>query len=206
MMMTMNRLLPFAGALALCMALGACKSTSKKTEIKPAMRAIPVSGESRLEDGTIQRTYDDNNDGLSEVTKFFVEEADPDDPTELTRRLVRMQLDVNSDGKINVLRYYNKRRKLEREELDQDLDGRIDIISFYDNGELAKKQTLQKDSDKIESTRFYAGGTLLRLERDMSGDGLVDYWEYYEQGVLDRIGRDFNADGRADSWQKRQAP
>jgi len=189
---------------ALVTMLGACKTTeTKKTELKPTLRAIPVSGEDVLEDGTIRKTYDDNNDGLSEVTKYFVEEADPDDPTVTTRRIIRMELDVNSDGKINVVRHYAQNRKLDREEIDQDLDGKIDIVSYYDGGEMAKKEILKRDSQKVETTRYYARGSILRVERDTNNDGKVDYWEFYEGGVLDRIGRDFNADGRADSWQKR---
>lgn len=202
---TMNMHIKY-GLLGLALLLGAsaCKTTNAaETDIKPTLRAIPVSAESVLEDGTIRKTYDDNNDGLSEVTKYFIEEADPDDPTTTTRRIVRMELDVNSDGRINVVRHYGQNRKLDREELDQDLDGKIDIVSYYDQGELAKKEILRSDSEKVDATRYYARGSILRVERDTNSDGKVDYWEYYEGGVLDRIGRDFNADGRADSWQKR---
>ena len=203
-------MIPKRGASLILLALlltslSACKNDAqqKSEEDARALNATPVSGERRDEQGLIVRTYDHDNDGLAEVTRYVEEVPDPDFPDEIVERLKKMEIDVNSDGRINVVRSYTLTGKLEQERLDQDLDGVVDVISYYDRGALSKKEVLKPQSEQVDYTRYYAKDTLLRVERDTTGDGKVDYWEFYEQGVLTRIGRDFNADGRADSWQNR---
>jgi len=193
-----------AGALFVCVALVAACGGDKEDKKDERVKLIPqTTKETRTEDGLILLTFDSNNDESPDVAKYYREIADPDDPSVTVRRLVRVDMDVNADGKINVERVYTKLGKLESESLDSNLDGRADVISYYDKGALVRKQMLDEETGKILATRYYAEDKLIRVERDTTGDGKTDYWEYYEQGVLDRIGRDFNADGRADSWQKR---
>lgn len=180
----------------------ACKKEQTK-EDSLVQKSVPMTRETRTEDGLIVRTYDYDNDGRSEVTRYFEEIPDPDAPEDIIRRMKKMEMDVNSDGKINVIRHYGLTGKLEHEELDQDLDGVIDVISYYDKGVLARKEILKSGSTEVDYVRYYANDELLRVEKDMTGDGKIDYWEFYEQGILTRVGRDFNADGRADSWQTR---
>lgn len=192
-------------SVTLC-ASPACKGdeeAKKKDEPTAAKASVPVAKERRDEDGLIVRTYDEDNDGVPESTRYYEEIADPDDPADSIRRLRKMEIDVNSDGQLNVVRHYNSNGKLDAEHLDHDLDGVIDVISYYDDGELARKEILEPESQEVEYTRYYSDGSILRIERDTNDDGKIDYWEYYEEGILSRIGRDFNADGRADSWQKR---
>lgn len=200
-----KRSLLFTTLLCMCaVSTSACKKDeASEKDTATILKAVPVAKEVRTEDGLIMATFDDNNDGLSEITKYFEEVPDPDDPADTIRRIKRMEFDVNSDGKINVVRYYDSLGALQSEHIDQNLDGKIDVISYYAKGDLTRKELLKKDSDAVELTRYYANEKLLRVEKDTTGDGKIDYWEYYEQGVLDRIGRDFNADGRADSWQAR---
>ncbi len=183
--------------------LGACKKEQVKQGNDLIKQAKPVTSSERTEDGLIVRYYDDNNDGLAEITRYIEEVPDPDAPEDLIPVLKKMEIDLNSDGKINVTRHYGLTGKLERELVDKDLDGFPDAISYYDRGALAKKEILKPRTEEVEYIRYYAQNMLLRVEKDTTGDGKIDYWEYYEQGVLDRIGRDFNADGRADSWQRR---
>ncbi len=186
-----------------CIPFTACKKEQKKEDNALVLNASPMTREERTEDGLIVRTYDHNDDGLAEVTRYFEEIPDPDAPEDIIRRMKKMDIDVNSDGKLNVIRYYGLTGKLEKEHLDQDLDGVIDIISYYDEGALTKKEILKPNSDKVDYVRYYANNQLLRVEKDTTGDGKIDYWEFYEQGALTRIGYDYNADGRADSWQAR---
>ena len=197
---------PLAILLLTCLCIltsSACKKKQDTTQPDISLRAVPVSKETRNEEGLIVRTYDDNNDGLSEITKYFEEYTDPTDPTNTLRRIKRMEIDVNSDGKLNVIRHYNLQGKLESEHIDRDLDGVTDTVSYYDRGKLVRKEIMKPGTTNIDQVRYYSGGKLLRVEKDTTNDGLIDYWEFYEQGNLDRIGRDFNADGRADAWQGR---
>lgn len=188
--------------LGTLLVVSACKKDTPD-EVDLARKAQPMTSQERTEDGLIIRYYDDNNDGLPEITRYIAEIPDPDAPDDLIPVLKKMEIDLNSDGKINVIRHYGLTGKLERELVDTDLDGVTDVVSYYDRGSLAKKEVLKPKSEDVDYVRYYAQNMLLRVEKDTTGDGKIDYWEFYEQGVLDRIGRDFNADGRADSWQRR---
>lgn len=154
-------------------------------------------------DGNLVRKFDIDGDDKPDVTKTFKEVADPDDPSVTKSRLIKKEVDVNSDGKINMRRTYNELGALMLEEVDTDLDGRMDVINHIDNGNLVRKDLLDQGSGVVLTSRYYFEGNIQRVEQDTNHDSKVDYWEFYEQGVLDRIGRDLNGDGRADTWQRR---
>lgn len=155
------------------------------------------------EDGLIVERYTLDDDDKPDVVKYFEEYPDPEDESVIKRRLRKKEVDVNSDGKIDIVRLYNKNGTLLKEHLDVDLDGHADTVSYFDNSELAKKELLSEDASEVVETRYYSDGKLLRVEKDLNKDEKVDYWEFYEEGTLDRIGRDIDADGRADSWTRR---
>lgn len=155
------------------------------------------------EEGHLVRSFDIDGDGDTDVTKVFVQYPDPTDPSVTLQRLIRKDVDVNSDGKINMRRHYNDEGNLFREEVDSDLDGLFDLVNYIDGGHLARKELLNSQTGAVVASRFYLDGELVRVEQDSDGDGKIDYWEFYEEGVLDRIGRDLNGDQRADTWQRR---
>ena len=157
----------------------------------------------RDEEGNLVRHFDIDGDDKPDVTKTFKETPDPDDPSVTKSALIKKEVDVNSDGKVNMRRTYNELGALMLEEVDTDLDGRMDVINHIDNGNLVRKDLLDATSGTILASRFYFEGSIQRVEQDTNDDDKVDYWEFYEQGVLDRIGRDLNGDGRADTWQRR---
>lgn len=157
----------------------------------------------RDEDGNLVRRFDVNGDNRPDVSKTFVEYPDEQDPSITRRRMIKKEVDVNSDGEINLRRMYNEAGQLVLEEVDTDLDGRIDVVNHVDGGALIQKDLVDPESGVIVASRYYLDGTIQRVEKDTNDDEKVDYWEFYEQGVLDRIGRDLNADGRADTWQRR---
>lgn len=158
---------------------------------------------SRDEDGNLVRQFDIDGDDQPDVTKTFKETPDPEDPSVTKSALIKKEVDVNSDGKVNMRRTYNELGALMLEEVDTDLDGRMDVVNHIDNGNLVRKDLLDAASGTILASRFYFEGSIQRVEQDTNNDDKVDYWEFYEQGVLDRIGRDLNGDGRADTWQRR---
>jgi hypothetical protein len=158
---------------------------------------------SRDEEGNIVREFDIDGDDKPDVTKVFAEYPDPDDPSVMRQRLIRKEVDVNSDGNVNMRRSYNEDGELMLEEADTDLDGTIDVVRHIDNGQLIQKDLLDPESGVVLASRYYFDGEIQRVEKDTDRDDKVDYWEFYEQGVLDRIGRDLNGDGRADTWQRR---
>lgn len=158
---------------------------------------------SRDEEGNIVREFDIDGDDKPDVTKVFAEYPDPEDPSLTRQRLLRKEVDVNSDGKINMRRIYNEEGQLMLEEADTDLDGKMDVVRHIDSGQLIRKDLLDPESGVVLASRYYRDGELDRVEKDTDRDDKIDYWEFYEQGVLDRIGRDLNGDGRADTWQRR---
>ena len=195
-------------ALLLLFAASGCgtdEAAQKKGKGGPSEEDLVVESRTdyvREGDRLLQRS-DSNGDGEADVFKQFLDFPDPDNPAVTKRRLEKLMIDVNYDGRVDVSREFNELGDLRVEKSDVNLDGTVDVVSYYDNGDLAKKELL-RSGDKIEATRFYnESGQLLRVEKDTNDDGKTDYWEYYEQGVLDRIGRDYNADGAADGWQRR---
>ncbi len=180
------------------MGLAACSKKNTKDD-------FTISGPTfeRDADGNLVRKFDIDGDAKPDVTKTFKEFPDPDDPSVTQSRMIKKEVDVNSDGKINMRRTYNELGALMLEEVDTDLDGRMDVTNHIDNGNLVRKDLLEQESGTVLTSRFYYDGALQRVEQDTNSDAKVDYWEFYEQGVLDRIGRDLDGDGRADTWQRR---
>lgn len=156
----------------------------------------------RDKDGNLVSQSDANQDGETDVWKYFAEAPDPDDPSVTITRMIRKEVDVNFDGQVDMVRSYNELGQLTLEKVDVDLDGDFDYVNHLDNGNLVRREVLDTEG-KMVANRYYADGELQRVEKDRDGNSQPDYWEFYEQGILDRIGQDLNGDGRADTWQTR---
>ncbi len=182
-----------------CVFTVACSS---KSVVKDESKALRTT-DKILEDGTIVRIFDVNQDGEPDVWDYYLEEASNEDVSVMTRRLIKKEIDVNQDGTKNVKRTYTEDQTIQQEDVDVDLNGKVDIVNHYDKGVLTKKDVFDAEEKKV-TTRYYGEQSLvIRVEKDTNDDSKIDYWEYYEAGVLDRIGRDKDGDGRADSWQTR---
>lgn len=179
----------------------ACGGSEMTEEERISSGTIPVT-EVR-EDGKIISKHDLNGDGRPDVMKVYEEYPDADDPSLNRTRMRERHVDVNYDGKINNKREYDESGQLVKEWLDLNLDGKFELVNYLNNGVVIRKEILDAETGKVAANRFYAGGTIVRVEKDLSGNDKIDYWEFYEKGILDRIGRDVNGDGRADSWQTR---
>jgi antitoxin component YwqK of YwqJK toxin-antitoxin module len=117
-------------------------------------------------------------------------------------RLVRKELDINADGKIDISRTYDEREQISREALDLDFDSKVDQVNFYEKGVIVRKERDLSSGGKPSLWLFFEKGKLVRKERDTNGDGRVDYWEYWENEQVDRIGEDLDGDGNVDKWTK----
>lgn len=151
----------------------------------------------------IVERYSLNGTKEPDLIKYFEEYPDPDNPNLTLRRLRKKEVDVDSNGTIDIVRLYDMDGVPTKEKMDRNLSGQIDTISYFDHGNLVRKETLNEDATRVLETRYYSDGVIERIERDTTGDGKIDYWEYYEVGTLDRVGIDLNGDGRADSWTRR---
>jgi len=144
-------------------------------------------------------TSDTDGDGKPDVIKLFTL---VDQGGQKVQQLACRQVDLNHDGKMDIIYSYGPGGMLMTEDFDLDFDGKFDERVYYQEG---KKVRMERDLDgdgKPDYVEFYEGGKLVRIERDSNGDGRPDEWQYYENGRLDRIGIDTTGSGRADKWER----
>jgi hypothetical protein len=190
----------------------ACGGQSAET--KPAQPTGPKPGSDETagsvqveEDGSgaIER-IDVNGDNKADVFKFYRVGADQ------KKVLIRKELDVNFDQRIDIVQYYAGeagKETLVREELDLDFDGRVDQTRHYKDG---YKHLVELDlgfDGRTDTWRYYQktqtedGRSVVRLvekRRDTDGNGAVDVWEYYVGGKLQKIAYDTTGDGAPDRF------
>ena len=147
------------------------------------------------------QTFDLHRTGKPDVWVYSVTTQDATGrPVE---RRVRQEADLNGDGKVDIVYYFDADGQKVKETMDLDYDGKVDVTVYYEKG---KKIRSEKDLDgdgRIDTWNYYdADQKLARKERDVKGTGRVDYWEYWENGVIDRIGEDLDGDGQVDRWTK----
>ena len=168
----------------------------------------PASGGERLSEDIVQAKqgnekvveYDLNHDKKPDVWAYFVTAKDENGKE--VERLVRKELDINWDGKVDIVRYYNDREEMVKEALDLDFDGKIDQVNYYEKGVIVKKERDLDYNGRPDLWIYYEKGQIVRKERDTKGTGKVDYWEYWENGQVDRVGEDLDGDGVVDRWIK----
>ena len=147
------------------------------------------------------QTFDLHRTGKPDVWVYSVTTQDATGrPVE---RRVRQEADLNGDGKVDIVYYFDADGQKVKETMDLDYDGKVDDTIYFEKG---KKVRSEKDLDgdgRVDTWNYYdANEQLVRKERDVKGTGKVDYWEYWENGVIDRIGEDLVGDGQVDRWTK----
>jgi len=160
--------------------------------------APDVHLEKRGDEKVVQ--YDLNRDGKPDVWEYFVTVKDADGhPVD---HLVRKEMDLNFDGKVDAVYWYDDKGDKVREQLDLDFDGKVDETIFFEKGQVVRKERDLNGDGKVDTWLFYERGQLVRKERDTKGTGRVDYWEFWENGQIDRIGEDLDGDGNVDRWTR----
>jgi hypothetical protein len=194
-------LLCSASVLGACGGSTAAGSPAAKADLKLSQTDFGAQFDrSRCNDhGKQVITADTNGDGKPDVVKLFTSaEVNGQKVQQLSCR----QVDLNHDGKMDIIYSYNDAGMLIGEEFDLDFDGKFDERVYYQDG---KKVRMERDMDgdgRPDYLEFHEGGRLVRVERDTNGDGRPDEWQYYENGKLDRIGIDTTGSGRADKWER----
>ena len=140
------------------------------------------------------QAYDLHRSGKPDVWVYSVTTQDASGrPVE---RRVRKEADLNGDGKVDIVYYFDADGQVTKETLDLDYDGKVDDTLYFEKG---KKVRSEKDLDgdgRVDTWSYYDGNEkLVRKERDVKGTGKVDYWEYWENEVL-------AGDGQVDRWTK----
>jgi hypothetical protein len=145
------------------------------------------------DNGLIEQQIDLNGDELPDVFNFYRERS------EANRLLVRKEVDLNLDGKVDVRTWFTDTGAIEREEMDGDFDSRVDWVDHYRGGKRVMSEVDTDYNGAMDLFKYYEGGKLRRKERDSKGDGRIDFWEYLDEaGTVLRTGRDIDGDGVMD--------
>jgi hypothetical protein len=199
--LTLRRLV--AGALpALALAAG-CGSSSEKSsgsQVGGNSNMTTAIDRSRCDDrGKQTVSADTNQDSKPDVLKLYTTVRQAGQTTQV---LVCKQVDLNNDGKIDIVYHYDDAGVLSFEEFDLDFDGRFDLRAFYQGGRKVREEMDTNYDMRVDFTKYYENDKLVRIELDSNNDGRVDQWQYYEGGKLDRIGYDTTGSGRVDKWER----
>lgn len=203
-------------AFSLVAVFWGCSGPNKQTteeKKEDAAKAGPTDPEPTIGGpGEIVRKFDLNKDKKADLWKIYVRKGagDASKPEDLT--LVRIEIDLNGDGKVDVQRFYENNVKV-REKFDLDYDGKFDLINHFSQGFIIKQEYFLRTKAQPDMWKYFEivgkGKTqktqLVRKERDENVDGKPDYWEYWENGQLDRIGRDTDFDGKVDVWERAES-
>ena len=119
-----------------------------------------------------------------------------------SRHLVRLDSDLNGDGRVEQRTYLNGNIPF-RTELDADGDGRIDRWEYVDRRAQVVKVGSSSQNDGIEDQWIYAGeqNGERRVERSSERTPRVDRREFYRGEALVRVEEDTNQDGSPDKWE-----
>ncbi len=117
-------------------------------------------------------------------------------------QVVRIERDMNFDGRVDVWEYYRDGELIE-EEKSLDSTPYVDAVVFYVDDEIRRQKMSSKYDGTFAIEKFFGSdGKLQRVERDTSEDGQVDTWDYYDNGTRIRVGWDTTGDGQPDRFQE----
>jgi hypothetical protein len=175
------------------------KEAQRPDESATAQTGAPPIRPERASEETVVE-LDINGDKTPDVWTYTVKGKAADGAEK--ERMVRKELDINWDGKVDLTQYYDERENKVREAMDLDFDGKVDAIYFFEKGVNTRREEDVDGDGRSDVFKSYAKGKLVRKERDSNSDGKVDYWEYWEKDQVDRIGEDHDGDGTVDRWTK----
>ncbi len=201
---------PILTLLSLSM-LAACGGSEQSLRERAQDKPSPLLEPIYTEDGMKGERFDLNLDGTADIVKWLryrdrsgqlLADARLKEPRgEYVEVIMRKEMDTNLDGKMDVIRNYNRRGALTGEQVDTEFDGVLETEATVVDGKVTRV-TIDLNADgKPESVRYYRNGQLQRIERDPNGDGATDTWSHFENQALTRIGADYDGDGGVDDWK-----
>ena len=174
-------------------------------ELEGATRAEDDQGRCETEGSNREVSeYDTSGDDHPDVRRVFTRVGQPP----LSRLILTCrEVDLNSDGVKDVVRYYNEEGRPLREEADRDFDGRMDIITYFQDGRVVRQEIDANEDGRVDTKIYYERGRMVRTERDLGARSTAstwrpDRWEYFEDGRMVRMGTDLDGDGNVDRWDR----
>lgn len=192
---------------------GACsKQNHERLEVEYVEAQVSAVEREFTEDGLLKESFDIHRDGTHDSWLFsrpldedgaLIAPEDLADyrPRDISRkRSVRREIDVDGDGNIDLIRYYDEQGNVNKDEVDSNFDGNIDRVIYYKDGVINRRE-IDADRDGVfEEVRQYIKGEIFRVERDTNGDGQPDFWMFFKDGKLERAGVDLNGNLAIDEW------
>jgi hypothetical protein len=136
-------------------------SSAKKPDDKDGAAArrpelhCPQKGAERVETGSWR------GESKSDVVRVFGKSPEGGAKLALSCR----EVDLNGDGRKDVLVFYDPQGRKQREEFDHDFDGVADLVALYQEGQLVR-QELDADYDgTFDLVEHYEGGRRVRVEK-----------------------------------------
>ena len=203
-------------ASVVCVSVWGCSGNKEKVvaagEID-RLNFIEAYDNARFDNSDLKKqVYDMNGDMHVDLWKFYTIKKMAKDETKLEYVLTRKELDLNFDGRIDRIMYYNTKENLIREEIDTNFDGTIDRIHYYDDGIIVKTEFYQLNCNTSEIDqpgpevnpdleRHYRKGVLTREESDEQCDGAHERITIFNgEGNISQVGLDYDGDGVVDNW------
>lgn len=148
------------GALLPLLAAGCLASTSPTPSATPTAQTRPElscerQGAERIETASYR------GGSKPDVLKVFHKNADGNPPLYMSCK----EVDLNGDGRKDMLQYLDKFGRKLREEFDHDKDGLADQKSYYEAGVMVRDEHDSDSDGKIDLIEHYQDGKRVRLER-----------------------------------------
>lgn len=154
--------------------------------------------EADLSNALVERA-DMNGDGKPDLSRYFAAGADEDQ-----KKLVRLEVDLNFDGRVDKINSYNSETgKLAKVELNWDFDKAFDMVEIYDaEGNLETEEIDRDFNGAFDVLKKYKSGLLYSRQIDTNADSKWDLWEYFtKKGDVYRIGKDQDGDGKPEYFE-----
>ena len=182
--------------LAVLFFLTGCAGGSEADKVESGLGFVPNIERARYKnlktDGVEITPVDLNGDGKPDQWKVSA-----------SGRVVRVERDLNFDGRVDAYLYTNDAGEVFEEEFDLDVDGVVDVINYYRQGVLTRKEMSVDFTGDITIIKYYdSKGKLTRVERDEDNNNRIDTWEYYQDEIKIRTGRDISGDGTPDVFEE----
>lgn len=189
----MRKITLLAAALLIQFACGNKKADPEATTSEAYQELQRQVVQRETSEGLVLVEIDLNSDSKPDVFNYYRERSNA------ARLLVRKELDMNLDGRIDIISHFDDTGALVREEMDGDFDGQFDWTDHYQNAKRVMSEADTNYDGKLDVFTYYDNGKPTRKERDTDGDGRIDFWERFdESGNVIKTGADTTCDGKMD--------
>lgn len=128
-------------------------------------------------------------------------------PGQKTPILVRLEFDLNQDGRVDFIQEFDPTGEwIEKESADLNGDGAVETLNVYrktlasKDPQLLTQEIKNPKSGITQVWKFYENGKLVRREISRKNTGKPDYWEYFASEKLQKISKDDDGDGQPDEF------